>query len=70
MPDKLKYILLLLICALGETALAQSQGNPNYPNNNPNNPNYPNQRLNTRDTGTAKSLYRRPAIRFTPKKNR
>jgi hypothetical protein len=53
MPDKLKYILLLLICALGQTAFAQSTNNPNYPGNNPN---YPGQRPNLRDTTTAKVL--------------
>jgi len=52
MPDKLKYIILLLICAFGQAAMAQSQGNPNYPNNNPGYPGQ--QRQNTRDTTTAK----------------
>ncbi len=55
MPDKLKYIILLLICAFGQSALAQSQGNPNYPNNNPG---YPGQQRrdgrDPRDTATAK----------------
>ncbi len=54
MPDKLKYILLLLICALGQTAFAQSTSNPNYPGNNPNYPGQ--QRPNLRDTTTAKVL--------------
>src|SRR5271154_1849352 len=52
MPDKLKYIILLLICAFGQAALAQSQGNPNYPNNNPGYPGQ--QRRDTRDTASTK----------------
>ena len=48
MPDKLKYILLLFICVLGQTAFAQQ--NPNYPNN----PNNPGQRPNLHDTTTTK----------------
>jgi len=52
MPDKFKYITLLLICAFGQTAFAQSAGNRNYPGNNPNYPGQ--QQLNTRDTATAK----------------
>ncbi|MFI5136539.1 MAG: putative porin [Sphingobacteriales bacterium] len=48
----MKYILLLLICAFAQTVFAQSTSNPNYPGNNPNYPNQ--QRMNTRDTGTAK----------------
>jgi len=32
MPDKLKYILLFLVCMYGQAALAQSPTNPNYPN--------------------------------------
>ncbi|NNU34707.1 hypothetical protein HK413_12720 [Mucilaginibacter sp. S1162] len=43
MPDKFKYILLLLICITAQLAVAQ-QYNPNNPNNpnryDPNNPQY------------------------------
>jgi hypothetical protein len=52
MPDKLKYILLVLACVWGQLAFAQQ---PTYPNN----PNYPNQqqRINLRDTsGNVKNL--------------
>lgn len=57
MPDKLKYILLLLICFTAQFAVAQ-QYNPNrYDPNNPNqryNPNNPNQRgYGRNDTLTA-----------------
>jgi hypothetical protein len=41
-----------LICTFAQTVFAQSTNNPNYPGNNPNYPNQ--QRMNTRDTGTAK----------------
>jgi hypothetical protein len=47
MPDKLKYLLLLLICVWAQAAFSQSPTNPN----NPNNPNSPNYRPNLRDTG-------------------
>jgi len=33
MPDKLKYIVLLLVCIWGQSAFAQAPTNPNYPNN-------------------------------------
>jgi len=56
MPDKLKYILLLLICVCTQAVFAQSGNNPNYPGNN----NYPSNgqgnRPNLRDTtGTQKA---------------
>ena len=57
MPVKLKYIILLLMCAIGQAAFAQV---PNYPSNpnNPNNPTYPGQQRqpNYNDTGTTKVL--------------
>ncbi len=61
MPDKLKYILLLMICVFAQAAFAQVPNyptNPNNPNNPnyPNNPNNPNQRFNLRDTTTQKVL--------------
>jgi hypothetical protein len=46
MPDKLKYIILLLICVCGQAAFAQSTSNPNYPGQQSS------QRLNLRDTST------------------
>src|ERR1700742_1719512 len=57
MPEKLKYILIPLICLLAQAAFAQSTSNPNYPggNNNPNNNGYPG-RPNLRDTTTVKVL--------------
>jgi hypothetical protein len=62
MPDKLKYILLLLICVLAQATFAQSTNNPNYPGGNyPGSTNNPNNgqgnRLNLRDTtGTKRTL--------------
>jgi hypothetical protein len=52
MPHKLKYILLLVVCAFAQGVFAQSTSNPNYPGNNPNYPNGQQQRLNLRDTST------------------
>ena len=54
MPDRIKYIILLLICVCAQAAFAQIPNNPNYPNN-PNNPNQP-LRPNLRDTTTVKQL--------------
>jgi len=48
MPYKLKYIILVLICASVQTVLAQSTNNPNYPGGQP-------QRMNLRDTTTVKT---------------
>jgi hypothetical protein len=42
MPDKFKYILLLLVCVCAQAVFAQSPTNPNYPNQQ--------QRINLRDT--------------------
>ncbi len=56
MPEKIKYIILLLTVVFAQAAFAQSPTNPNYPNGN--NGGYPgqgNQRLNTRDTTTKKT---------------
>jgi hypothetical protein len=52
MPDKLKYLLILLICVTTQAAFAQF--NPNSPNNPQYNPNNPNQRSGNygRDTAT------------------
>jgi hypothetical protein len=51
MPDKFKYIYLLLICLCAQAAFAQ------VPNNNPNYPNQQQQQKpNLRDTATAKTL--------------
>jgi hypothetical protein len=56
MPQKLKYILLLLVCVCTQAAFAQVNS---YPGNN-NGSGYPNgstnQRLNLRDTTTQKNL--------------
>ncbi|MDF2431729.1 MAG: hypothetical protein JWP44_1360 [Mucilaginibacter sp.] len=46
MPDKIKYILLLLVCVFAQAAFAQMPTNPNgYPGRQ-------NQRINTNDTTT------------------
>jgi Putative porin len=50
MPDKIKYLLLLLICVFAQVVLAQSPTNPNYPGQSQQ------QRLNLRDTSTTKVL--------------
>jgi hypothetical protein len=51
MPDKLKYILILLICVFAQAAFAQTNPNDNYPGQSQ-------RRVNTRDTttGTKKVL--------------
>lgn len=49
MANKLKYLLILLICAFAETGFAQVVGNPRFPGQTPNDPVY------SRDT----SKYRR-----------
>jgi len=51
MPDKLKYIVLLLVCIWAQTALAQSPINPNYPPN----PGQQQRKPNFNDTTTAKN---------------
>ena len=56
MPDKFKYILLLLICVFAQAAFAQSTSNPNYPGGSGYPGNGTNQRLNLRDTGVQKNF--------------
>ncbi|MCC8425681.1 putative porin [Mucilaginibacter sp. UR6-11] len=54
MPDKLKYVLLLLICFAARIAVAQQYPPQRYDPNNPNryNPNNPNQQRYGSDTAT------------------
>jgi hypothetical protein len=40
MANKLKYLLILLICAFAQAGFAQVVGNPRFPGQNPNEPVY------------------------------